>query len=272
MERISHAGGAESEALPAQRWGIQGPDDRPGKIIFPDTDQSTDFDFTFSNSLPDIRYGAEAGLEIGYIVDPRNKFLFGTSAWQSGSTSSIRTEIPFQGNLTPVGYERSARLSYFQYYMGWQRTLVAESKRYRIHTRLSMHEVFDIDYKEDLVFGFQPPGTDTFKRIVVMEAHATGLLMFQLGLGGEYFIRDWVSLGGDVGYTVGLQKFRLSNAKLSSDIQPDDNLNFRTPLQIGADGKMNYLAEVNSYDDVTYRKLELEFDGWRALLNANLYF
>jgi hypothetical protein len=243
-----------------------------GSILFPDTGESAPFDFTFDNSLPDMRFGAETGLEFGLILDPRNKLFFGTSVWQSGSTASIRTEIPFQGSITPVGYERSARISYFQYYMGWQRALLSEKKRYDLHARISLHEIFDIDYKEDLVFGFEPPVGDTFKRIIVMESHATGVLMFQFGLGGEYFIRDWVSLGADVGYLVGTRKFRLGNATLTTDVTTDDNLNFRTPLQVGADGKLNYLAQVNSYDDVTYRKLELGFDGWRALINLNLYF
>lgn len=243
-----------------------------GTIIFPDTGQSNNFDFTFNNDLPDMRYGAEAGLEFGLLLDPGNKLLFGTSVWQSGSTASLQTEMPFQGNITPVGYERSASLSYFQYYMGWQHDLMSEAKKYSLHARLSMHEIFDIDYKENLVFGFQPPGSDTFKRIIVMQSHATGVLMFQLGLGGEYYLRDWISLGGDVGYLLGVQKFRLGNASLSTDITSDDNLNFRTPVQVGLDGKLNYLAQVNSYDDVTYRKLELSFDGWRAMFNVNLYF
>jgi hypothetical protein len=243
-----------------------------GQIVFPETGQGQSFDFAFRNDLPDIRYGAEAGLQLSLLLDPVNKLFFGTSVWQSGSTHAIKAEMPFEGKLTPAGYERSARLSYFQYFMGWQHAWMAHPKKYSLHTSLSMHEVFDIDYKEDLVFGFEPTPGNTFKRIIVMNSHATGVLMFQLGAGGEYFLRDWISIGGDVGYWVGAKKFRLGNASGTTNIEPNDNLNLRLPVQPGADGKLNYLAKVNSFDDVTYRKLELGFDGWRAMMSVNLYF
>jgi hypothetical protein len=254
------------------RGEFQAPLPGRGLIVFPDTGESTNFDFTFKNSLPEINYGADVGIEFGLKLDPVNTLLLGTSVWQGGSTASIKAEFPFEGNLTPVGYERSARLSYFEYFIGWKRALLSESKRYNVHFRLTMHEIFDIDYKEDMVFGFQPPASDTFKRIIVMQSHATGALLFQPALGAEYFIRDWISLGADVGYMFSGKKVRLGNASLSTDIQADDNLNFRTPVQVGADGKLNYLANVNSYDDVTYRRLDLSFDGWRAQFSVNLYF
>lgn len=182
----------------------------------------------------------------------------------------MRTEIPFQGALTPVGYERSARISYFQYFLGWKRQLVPDTGRFRLNARLTLHEVFDVDYKEDLVFGFDT-GEGTFKRLIIMESQATGIFMTQIGMGGEYFLRDWLSIGADVGYTVSLRKFKLGNASLSTDIQPEDNLNFRTPAQLDTDRRLRFLAEARSYDDVTYREMKLGFDGWRVLLRANLY-
>ena len=242
-----------------------------GRLIFDQTDAGQDFDFAFDNPLPEMEFGTEAGIELGLRLDERNTLFIGASVWESGSTSSVRTEIPFQGSLTPVGYERSARMSYFQYFLGWQRTLLSEAKKFRLHSRLSLHEVFDIDYKEDLVFGFDT-GAETFKRLVVMESQATGLLMMQLGLGGEYFFTDWLSFGADVGYTVSFRKFELGNATLNTDIQPEDNLSFRLPAEPDARQRLTYLAEARSYDDLTYRPMELGFDGWRLLFRANMYF
>ncbi len=105
-----------------------------------------------------------------------------------------------------------------------------------------------------------------------MDSQATGLLMMDLGIGGEYFLRNWISLGLDVGYTISAENIRLGNATLKSDIQEEDNLNFRTPVQLDAGNKLTYLSEASSYDEVVYRKLELGFDGWRALFRINMYF
>lgn len=264
--------GVHSPRLTALNHGeFKAPMTGRGRLIFDAADAGQDFDFVFDNSLPEMKYGTEAGIEFGLSLDERNRLFFGGSVWESGSTSSVRTEIPFQGSLTPVGYERSGRISYFQYFFGWQRTLLSEPKKFRLHSRLSLHEVFDIDYKEDLVFGFDT-GSETFKRLIVMESQATGLFMVQLGLGGEYFLVNWLSVGADLGYTASLRRFKLGNATLSTDIQPEDNLNFRTPAQLDNDRRLTYLAEVRSYDDVTYRDMELGFDGWRLLFRVNMYF
>jgi hypothetical protein len=242
-----------------------------GRLIFDQADAGQDFDFIVENPLPEMKNGAEGGIEIGLRLDERNTLFFGASVWESGSTSSVRTEMPFQGVMRPVGYERSGRISYFQYFLGWQRTLLSEAKKFRLHGRLALHEIFDIDYKEDLVFGFDT-GTETFKRIIVMESQATGLFMAQLGLSGEYFFLDWLSMGADLGYTMSLRRFELGNASLSTDIQAEDNLNFRTPAQLNAQQRLTYLSEARSYSDVTYSPMELGFDGWRLALRVNMYF
>lgn len=269
---VSPVLGVHSPRLTALNKGeFRAPLPGRGRLIFDQADAGQDFDFVVDNPLPEMRNGTEGGLEIGLRLDERNTLFFGASVWEGGSTSSVRTEMPFQGVMTPVGYERSGRISYFQYFLGWQRTLLSEAKKFRLHGRLALHEIFDIDYKEDLVFGFDT-GTETFKRIIVMESQATGLLMAQLGLGGEYFFLDWLSIGADLGYTLSLRRFELGNASLSTDIQAEDNLNFRTPAQLNAEQRLTYLAEVRSYSDVTYRPMELGFDGWRMAIRVNMYF
>jgi hypothetical protein len=135
-----------------------------GRLLFDQSDAGQDFDFVVDNPLPEMKNGAEGGIEIGFRLDERNTFFFGASVWESGSTSSVRTEMPFQGRMTPVGYERSGRISYFQYFLGWQRTLLSEARKFRLHGRIALHEIFDIDYKEDLVFGFDT-GAETFNRV-----------------------------------------------------------------------------------------------------------
>ncbi|MDX9741343.1 MAG: hypothetical protein RBT81_09225 [Gammaproteobacteria bacterium] len=269
---VSPVLGAHSPRLTALNKGeFKAPLPGRGRLIFDQADAGQDFDFVVNNPLPEMGSGAEGGLEIGFRLDERNTLFFGASVWEGGSTSAVRTEMPFQGVMTPVGYERSGRLSNFQYFLGWQRTLLSEAKKFRLHGRFALHEIFDIDYREDLVFGFDT-GAETFKRIIVMESQATGLLMAQLGLSGEYFLVSWLSIGADLGYTLSLRRFELGNASLSTDIQAEDNLNFRTPAQLNAQQRLTYLAEARSYSDVTYRDMELGFDGWRMAFRVNMYF
>lgn len=245
-----------------------------GRIVFEETGDSVIFDFIIENSLPSIDYGTEAGVEFGLLLSERDSLLFGASVWEGASTSTVQTEIPFQGSLTPVGYERSANISYFQYFLGWRRVLMSKPDKFNFYSRLTLHEVFDVDYKEDLVFGFQGEGAQPFKRFIVMESQATGLFMVQFGLGGEYYLRDWFSLGMDLGYTVSARKFTLGNATLKTDVQSEDNLDFKTPVRVDEQGELQYLAEATSFndEDVTYEALELGFDGWRALFRVNMYF
>ena len=245
-----------------------------GRIIFEDSGENTDYDFVIENDLPDIDSGTEAGIEFRLILDSKYSLILGASAWEGVSTSSVQTEIPFQGVLTPAGYERSASISYFQYFVGVQRILLRKPKKYDIYGRMTLNEVMDIDYKENLVFGFEGSNGDTFKRIIEMGSQATGLLMMNFGIGGEYFLRNWFSLGLDLGYSVGMEDVTLGNASLKTDIQVEDNLNFRTPVKLDDNNpnQLTYLAEANSYDDVTYRKLEISFNGWRALFRVNMYF
>jgi len=245
-----------------------------GRIIFEDSGENTDYDFVIVNDLPDIDSGTEAGIEFRLILDSKHSLILGASAWEGVSTSAVQTEIPFQGILTPAGYERSANISYFQYFVGVQRILLSKPKKFDLYGRMTLNEVMDIDYKENLVFGFEGSGGDTFKRIIEMGSQATGLLMVNFGIGGEYYLRNWFSLGLDFGYSVSREDVTLGSASLKTDIQEEDNLNFRTPVKLDDNNpnQLTYLAEASSYDDVTYRKLEFSFDGWRALFRVNMYF
>lgn len=243
-----------------------------GRIVFQSTGENTNYDLVVNNTLPDINYGTEAGIEFKLALTPRDALLFGASSWEGVATSVMQTELPFQGVLSPAVYERSGRFSYFQYFLGWERALFEPKGRLRMHGRLMLHEVFDIDYKEDLVFAFQGGPAETFKRLIVMESQATGVLMFQLGLGAEYQARDWLSFAFDAGYAFNPRRFHLGSARLKTDIQPDDNIDMKLPAQVDSSGTLYYLSTANSYDDVAYRKVDLSLNGWRALFRVNFYF
>lgn len=242
-----------------------------GAIVFAEDASSEDFLFKINNELPSIDYGTEAGLEFQLILDNRNAFVMGTSLWQGVSTSVVTTEIPFQGVLSKVVMERSGDISAMQFYLGWKRNIVQKPKKYNLYSKLTLHEIFDVDYKEDLVFGFQTGPAETFKRLVVMETQSTGILMFQFGMGLEYFMRDWLSFSVDTAYALGVNKFELSNGTITSDFQADDNISPILPNQV-VNGRLRYLTDISDNGATNYEEMKLKFDGWRLLFHFNIYY
>jgi hypothetical protein len=237
-----------------------------GGIII-DLAASVDYSFVVENPLPEIRFATEAGFELQLLLDEKNSLLFGMGSWEGVSTSVIQTELPFQGTLSELIYERSGRVSTTQYFLGWRRNLIHQFKR-NLYLRLTLNELMDVDYKEDMVFGFLSGPAEGFKRVVVIESQATGILMLQAGLGGELFVRDWVSLGFDVGYMKGVDQSTLGNVSTKDDFQVGDGLDIVPPSQEGPDGRLWY----QGVSDNTYHRMRLDFDGWRALLRINFYF
>ena len=238
-----------------------------GDIII-DEESSVSFDFELRNPLSDIRFGTEAGLELELAINEKDSILIGLSSWEGLTTSAVRTEMPFQGILNQVAFERSANISFTQYFLGWKHIFLSKPKNYNVYSRITMHELFDIDLKEDLVFSFDGGPGDSFKRVVVTESQATGILMLQYGLGIEYFVLDWFSFGFDAGFSFSLKKFRLGNARLKSDFQGGDNVNLSLPTILDNDQQLLYWSN----ESESYKKLLLSFDGWRALMRATFYF
>jgi len=241
----------------------------PGKgDIVIDEESSVSFDFELRNPLSDIRFGTESGVELELFINANDSMIFGISSWEGLTTSAVRTEMPFQGTINSIAFERSANVSFTQYYLGWKHTIFSKPNDYRVYSRVTMHELFDVDFKEDLIFSFDGGAGDSFKRIVVTESQATGVLMFQYGLGVEYFVLDWFSFGFDTGFSFSLKKSRLGNATLKSDFQGGDSVSLNLPTILDAEQKLLYLDS----DGTSYKKLWLSFDGWRALMRATLYF
>ena len=242
-----------------------------GRIIFPDTGVNIDFDFMIDNPLSSLRFGAEAGLSFHYFVNPRHALLFGLGSWEATSTSTITTEIPFQGALTTTLYERSGNISYFQYFLGWRWTMLSEGP-YRVHLITTLHELFDTDYKETLAFAFQSGEAAGFKRLITMQSQATGGEMIRLGVAADYQFTSQFSLGLQGGYFWALRHFRLGNASLQTDLQDQDNTNFRLPARQDASGQIQYLAGATGFNSLDYRDLRLDFGGWGLMLRANIDF
>lgn len=237
-----------------------------GEIVI-DAATSVSFDFEVYNPLAEIEFGTEAGVELELYLWSRDSIVFGLGVWEGMTTSAVNTELPFQGVLSQAAFERSANVSYMQYFFGWKHYYFESSKKYKLFSRITLHELFDVDYREQLVFAFSSGPADTFKRNIVMETQATGVLLPQFSAGVEWYLADWLSIGFDAGYMFDLRKSRLGHASIKNDLQGGDGLSLTLPAQLDNDLQLAYLTENGSYE-----KILLSFAGWHTLLRLSFHF
>lgn len=239
-----------------------------GNVVIQTTGVSQPAKITVINPLPKIQYGAEGGLEVAYHVSGRDSVVLGYSTWDGSSTSTSAVVLPFQGIFSQVHFQRSGDLSYNAFNIGWRHKIYGDHGKWRVNTQMTLRELFDINYRENLVFLFQTGPAQSFKRIIQIIPKATGVMMMRFGINGEYFFTDWLSVGLHAGYSFGLQDFYLGNSTAQTDFQANDNVGAPLlPLRSGPNGRMQYLLP----DGSTYRDLKLKMDGWDLLLGVTLH-
>lgn len=226
----------------------------------------------FPNPLPELGLGTNAGLEFQWQLDRKNSVILGGSTWEAASRASIDGLFALQGEVADVHMKRTAKISYNEFYVGIRRNVIDEPKKYKVYYRLTLNELYDVDYREDLSFTYLTGlATGVTKNIVLM-AQATGLLALQPGIGGEYFFRDWMSVGIEASYLLGLRAVQLREGSLKNDFLLTDNLDLYLPYKISAThGYAEYLRNPPASRD-DYDRLDLSFDGWKILARLNLYF
>jgi hypothetical protein len=239
-----------------------------GNIIVQPTGTPQTEVVTVRNPLPKIQYGTEGGVELAYDFDANNALVLGFSTWEGSSSSTSREVLPFQGIFSQVYFQRTGSFSYNSFSLGWRHKLFADQRKWRLNTQVSLRELFDIDYREDMVFLFQTGPAQSFKRIISVNPQATGLMMLRMGLDGQYFPVRWLSFGFRGGYNIGFKYIALTNASIKSDFQSNDNVgSIQLPIRPGTDGKIQYLLP----DASNYRDLRIRMDGWDVAFSVTLY-
>lgn len=224
--------------------------------------------FIYRNPMPELDPGVLAGLEFIWRINEKHSLLIGGGTWESTSYSTGQGLFPVQGAFESAVSQRKGDMSYNEFYLGWRYDAVRKPKKYNLYFRLSAHEIFDIDYREDFSLLFLSGPPRSFRKSVVVQAQATGLLLLQGGGGGEWFINDWLSLGAEAGYGLGMKEMTLGDGRLTTDFRDTDNLFLQVPIVPGPNGRMQYKLESGS----EYRQLRLSFDGWKALFKVTIYY
>lgn len=225
--------------------------------------------FIFRTPMPELSPGALGGLEFQWRIDEKHALLIGGASWEATSAATAHGLFPVQGAFESVLSQRKGDISFTEFYLGWRYNAIHKPKKHDFYLTLSLHDIFDVNYREQFSLLFLSGPPSSFRRSMVVETNATGLLLLQGGGGGEWFINDWFSLGGEAGYGFGFKPLRLGNGHLTTDFTDNDNLFLELPLiQSPTTKSMQYKVESGG----EYSDLRLDFDGWKAMFKATIYF
>ncbi len=231
--------------------------------------------FSFENDLAPRAVDVEGGLEMRRYFSKKNDFFIGIGAWETISENSpIRVRFPLQGDKVNIAeYGRRGKLSFTQYYVGLRHYLTNREAKFSAYLNISLREIFDIDYEETNVFSFISGAPAGFKRIFIFRSQATGFLMAQLGVGGEYRFAERFSISMEGAYAFNLQSGTLKGVSTVNDTNDGDRLRLQ-PLVIRAINPLNPLGDVGALnkDGATRTRVDLRFDGWHALVKFNIAF
>jgi len=226
----------------------------------------------FKNPLPELELGVNAGLEFQWPLSDEYIFLFGGGTWEASSRAITKGGFYAQGEPATVTNERVAKISYNEFYFGLRKNIGGKGTRYKAYYRLTLNEIFDVDYREDLVFLFTSGKADGVKKTIIMQSQASGLLAFQPGFGFEYQPRRWMSFAVDASYLIGFKRVTLKDGKSDSNFLPTDNLVLWLPQRVDAGSQeIGYLGQ-DPQEITEYTTMRLNFDGWKLLFKMNLYF
>jgi len=228
--------------------------------------------FFFKNDLEPNLVDVEAGLVMRRNFSRSNDFFIGINAWETNSESGpIRITFPLQGEkFNEADYTRTGKLSYTQFFLGLRHYLTKRSNKFNAYVNLSLHELYDVDYEEKNIFEFTSGPPEGFKRIFVFKSQATGLLMMQFGVGGEYSFAEKFSIGLEGAYAVHIQGGVLRGVTVSDDTNDGDRIK-SDPLVLNV---VNAQLDTGALDaqGVDYEKVKLRFDGWHLLVKFNIEF
>jgi hypothetical protein len=224
--------------------------------------------FIFRAPLPELSPGPIAGLEFQWRINDKHALLIGGGNWEATSSASAQGIFPVQGAFESVISQRKADISFTEFYLGWRYNVIHKPGDHDFYFNFSIHDIFDVSYREDFSLLFLSGPPRGFRKSSVIESRATGLLLLQGSGGGEWFISDWFSLGVEAGYDFGLKALRLGDGNLNTDFQSTDNLFLELPMIQTSSGTMQYKTE----NGAEYRDLRLDFEGWKALLKATIYY
>lgn len=250
-----------------------------------DANETETLPFRYDNEIDSVGVMPYGGVEFSWHANDRHAFIFGIGSMEHVSSGRNLGNLPVQQYFASnvVQGDRRGKISYNEYTIGWRYTFLRRGG-FRMYSRMTVHEVFDIDYREEWTFLFiESPIDDLIgvRRNMVTEADSASLFMGQIGIGGEWFLNDWFSIGLEGGYVVGEREFSLREVDQRDDFAAGDAINrLGLPFRQMPDGTLGFLNPGTTVEDLEdaatrdsfYTPIRLAFDGWKVGLRVSIYF
>jgi hypothetical protein len=228
--------------------------------------------FSYDTPLAPFNPATPVGVEFQYRFNDRHSLLIGAANWQATTSTTSTGDFPIQGALEAVDALRKAELSFTEYYLGWRYDLWPRPGTFRLYLAGSLHQLYDINYREDFTGIFLSGDVRQFRKSVTIRARTTGLPLLQGMVGGEWFVADWLSLGLEGGYDLGLKEVTLQGlgaTPVVQDFLATDNVQVFPPMRMDVTTRrMIHKSEPGG----DYQVTRLDFSGWKVLVKANIYF
>lgn len=226
--------------------------------------------FTYPIPLDPLPAGTTAALEFQWRFDDRHTLLIGGSTWEASSQTLIRRPFPMQGFFVETEATRKHKVSFTELFFGWRYDLQQRRDRH-VYLRLSLHDMFDIDQREDFSFFFLEGRPKGVRKSIIIQSQATGALLLQTGLGGEWFVTNWLSLSLEANYAYGLNEVVLRDGSVNVDFRDSDNVALKSPLKPENPPEGRFDMQYKLPDD-SYKTLRLDFSGWKALAKVSIHY
>lgn len=155
--------------------------------------------------MPEIEGAMSSGVEVEWAMRPKHALVLSLSEWQNAVVGKDTIPLLLSPTTDPVIVPRSARYNLVvnQVMLGWRYSFWERPEKGRMYLNIGLLGAAFSDLTVDtLVQVEDPPGFDPIAIFGSMEARGTAFTT-RFGLGAEYFLSPWVSIGLNAHYLFG---------------------------------------------------------------------
>lgn len=152
---------------------------------------------------PQISGKTNYGLEAQWEATDDFSLVATLSVWQGESIANDVITTFIRQDLPPIQAPRSARyaVSISQLWLGWKYNVLRDPERGRIFINVGLVGISLADFNLDTLFKIETP-EQSFASTSSVEARGLAYTT-RLGIGGEYYLTEWFSVGFNANYVVG---------------------------------------------------------------------
>lgn len=226
-------------------------------------------EFVLATPLEELDPSSWAGLEFEWHVTPKLSWLAGFGTWEGSSNAVSSADFPIQRTNSRVAVERSSKISYNEVYLGARYAFWAKPRKFRIYGRMSVNNILDIDLRDQHTLLFETSRSESFSRTIILDANATGVVVFQSGIGADFLIGERFSLGVEGALTMNMRQFFFRNPQIDTDLTDTDGFgSILLPAAPDSEGRLRFLEE----DGSEFSDMPLDFNGWKLLFRLSMLY